>query len=78
MYESSPIRLTPANIDHVLQVEQAVVALLDPFRLVLVTVYVQQTPPCILQRRLRRWRVRDPQPVLAEARRRVAQRLGAV
>ena len=78
MYEPSPIRSTPANIDHVLQVERAVVALLDPFKLVLVAVYVQQTPPCILQRRLRRWRVRDPLTVLAEARRRVAQRLRAV
>jgi hypothetical protein len=78
MYDPPPSRSTPANIDHVLQVEDAVVALLDPFRMVLVAVYVQQTPPCILQRRLRRWRVCDPQSVLAEARRRVAQRLGEV
>ena len=78
MYDPPPIRSALANIDHVLQVERAVVTLLDPFRLVLVAVYVQQTPPCILQRRLRRWRVRDPQSVLVEARRRVAQRLGSV
>ena len=77
MYEPSPIRLASANIDRVLQVERAVVTLLDPYRLVLVAVYIQQTPPCILQRRLRRWRVRDPQPVLAEARRQVAQSLRA-
>ena len=78
MYDPPPIRSTPANIDYVLQVERAVVALLDPYRLVMIAVYLQQTPPCILQRRLRRWRVRDPQPMLAEARRRVAQRLSAV
>jgi hypothetical protein len=78
MYDPPPIRSTPANIDHVLQVERAVVTLLDPFRLVLVAVYVQQTPFSILQRRLHRWRVRDPQSVLVEARRRVAQRPGSV
>ena len=78
MYDPPPIRSTPANIDHVLQVEHAVVALLDPYRLVLVAVYVQQTPPCILQRRLRRWRVHDPLPVLDEARQRVAQCIRAV
>ena len=78
MYDPPPIRSAPANIDHVLQVERAVVALHDPFKLVLVAVYVQQTPLCIMQRRLRRWRVRDPQAVLAEARQRVATRLGAV
>jgi hypothetical protein len=61
MYDPPPIRPAPANIDDVLQVERAVVTLLDPYRLVLVAVYVQQTPPCILQRRLRRWRIRDPQ-----------------
>jgi hypothetical protein len=60
MYDPPPIRSAPANIDHVLQVERAVVTLLDPYRPVLVAVYVQQTPPCILQRRAGGCVIRNP------------------
>ena len=45
MYDPPPICSSPANIDHVLQVERAVVKLLDPYRLVLVCAVLRRRFP---------------------------------
>ena len=58
------------------EVELAVVAMLDPFRWIIVAFYARRQPDVVLRRKLRqRWRVKDPLPVLEEARRRVGAAL---
>ena len=49
-----------------------VVEMMDPWHMVLVLTYIRREPVVVLRRLLRRhWRVDDPLPVLAEAKRRV-------
>jgi hypothetical protein len=57
-------------------VETAVVALPDPFKLVILLVYLRRMPLTIVRYRLRRWRVGNgAQLILDEGKRRIADAL---
>lgn len=59
-----------------MQVEMAVVALPEPFKLVIVLIYLRRMPLAALPRFLRRWRAPHAGPsILAEGKRRVADTL---
>jgi hypothetical protein len=69
------VPVVPINPDRVRAAERAVVALQDPWKLAITMHYLRGMPDDVLRRILiRRWRI-GPEPVLAEARRRVGDAL---
>jgi hypothetical protein len=65
----------PFNVERVVQVERAVLAQAELYRITIICMWLWRAPDVVLRRRLKRWQIRDPQPVLAEAVRRVGERL---
>jgi len=64
------------NTHRAFEVEIIVVAMPDPWRLVLVLHYIRRAHLATIRRQLRRrWRLDHPEPVLQEARHRVASAL---
>lgn len=75
-WEQVPTAPQPLPIAHrAYATERAIIATGDPYRLVIVLCYLVRASEGQMRRRLKRWQVRDPKPVIAEAVRRVGDKL---